>query len=159
MFKVNNKNTRTVPLLLTLEHILHLALVFLLLTLNMHLPAGQILNQPQGPHPTWAPKGKRCSKQAASAFGQRSSIFTSKMDFNKSAWINLCLGRELVKIFTVKNLVTVACQQFLQCKSRALNHVVDFAKYLPNTLTINVHQNYKNNITSCLFAYMGKLLP
>ena len=33
MFKVNNKDTRTMPL--AIEHISHLALVFLLLTLNM----------------------------------------------------------------------------------------------------------------------------
>ena len=47
MFKVNNKDTTTMPgivlvsLLLTLN-IFHLALVFLLLTLNMELPAGLI---------------------------------------------------------------------------------------------------------------------
>ena len=45
MFKVNNKVTRTTPLALTFivnfEHISHLVLVFLLLTLNMQLPAGK----------------------------------------------------------------------------------------------------------------------
>ena len=57
MLKVNNKDTRTTPLslLLTLnifwcrsgvfianfEHILHLALVFLLLTLSRRIPAGK----------------------------------------------------------------------------------------------------------------------
>ena len=35
MFKVNNKDTRTV----NFEHISHLVLVFLLLTLNMQMPA------------------------------------------------------------------------------------------------------------------------
>ena len=34
MFKVDNEDTRTTPL----EHILHLILAFLLLTLNMQLP-------------------------------------------------------------------------------------------------------------------------
>ena len=52
LLKVNNRNTRTkyeicskltikIPsLLLTLKHISHLVLVFLLLTLNMYLPGG-----------------------------------------------------------------------------------------------------------------------
>ena len=39
MFKVKNKDTRTTPLV-NFKHILHLALVFLLLNLNMQLPAG-----------------------------------------------------------------------------------------------------------------------
>ena len=38
MFKVNNKDTRTT--IVSFEHISHLVLVFLLLTLNMQLPAG-----------------------------------------------------------------------------------------------------------------------
>ena len=37
MFKVNNKDTRTTPF----EHSSHLVLMFLLLTLNMYLPAGK----------------------------------------------------------------------------------------------------------------------
>ena len=45
MFKVNNKGTRTTPMgfgvfIVNFEHILHLALAFLLLTLNMKLPTG-----------------------------------------------------------------------------------------------------------------------
>ena len=36
MFEVNNKDSRTT----NLEHISHIVLVFLLLTLNMSLPAG-----------------------------------------------------------------------------------------------------------------------
>ena len=42
MFKVNNKDNRTTPLasIVNFEHILHLVLVFLLLTLNMQLRAG-----------------------------------------------------------------------------------------------------------------------
>ena len=44
MFKVNNKDTRTTPVGLVsffnFEHISHLVLVFLLLTLNMQMPAG-----------------------------------------------------------------------------------------------------------------------
>ena len=39
MFKVNNKDTFNV----NSEHILHLGLVFLLLTLNMQLPTGYTL--------------------------------------------------------------------------------------------------------------------
>ena len=39
MFKVNNKDTRIV-FIVDFEHISHLVLVFLLLTLNMQLPAG-----------------------------------------------------------------------------------------------------------------------
>ena len=44
MFKVNNKDARTMPLasffffIVTFEHISHLILVSLLLILNMHLP-------------------------------------------------------------------------------------------------------------------------
>ena len=38
MFKVNNKDTGL--LIVNFEHISHLVLVFLLLTLNMQLPAG-----------------------------------------------------------------------------------------------------------------------
>ena len=45
MFKVNNKVTRTTPLagifIVNFEHISHLALVSLLLTLSMQLPAGK----------------------------------------------------------------------------------------------------------------------
>ena len=46
MFKVNNKDTRTTPmaffsvLIVNFEHISHLVLVYLFLTLNMQLPAG-----------------------------------------------------------------------------------------------------------------------
>ena len=47
MFKVNNSDTRTTPMALFLclynvnfENISHLVLVFVLLTLNMQLPAG-----------------------------------------------------------------------------------------------------------------------
>ena len=46
MFKVNNEETRTTPgrrsgfFIVNFEHIPHLFLVFLLLTLNMQLPAG-----------------------------------------------------------------------------------------------------------------------
>ena len=44
MFKINNKGTRTTRrsgvFIVKFEHISHLALVFLLLTLNMKLPAG-----------------------------------------------------------------------------------------------------------------------
>ena len=44
MFKVNNKDTRTtIPEHIKIpEHISHLVLVFLLLTLNMQLAAGNI---------------------------------------------------------------------------------------------------------------------
>ena len=38
MFKVNYKNT----FIINFEHISHLVLVFLLLTLNMQLPAGML---------------------------------------------------------------------------------------------------------------------
>ena len=51
MFKFNNKDTRTTPrsgvFIVNFEHISHLVLVFLLLTLNMELPAGRVLNAPQ----------------------------------------------------------------------------------------------------------------
>ena len=46
MSKVNNKDTRTTPwrrsgaFIVNFGHVSHLALVFLLLTLNMYLPAG-----------------------------------------------------------------------------------------------------------------------
>ena len=44
MFKVNNKDTRrkrrSGVFIVNFEHISHLVLVFLLLTLNMQLPAG-----------------------------------------------------------------------------------------------------------------------
>ena len=50
MFKVNNKGTRTTPMgfgvfIVNFEHILHLALAFLLLTLNMKLPTGLMVLQ------------------------------------------------------------------------------------------------------------------
>ena len=35
MFKANNKDTGSTPFIVNFEHISHLALVFLLLTLNM----------------------------------------------------------------------------------------------------------------------------
>ena len=41
MFKVNNKDTSSVIFIVNFEHILHFALVFLLLTLNMQLPPGE----------------------------------------------------------------------------------------------------------------------
>ena len=48
MFKVKNKDTRTTSLwcrsgvfIVNFEHVSHLALVFLLLTLNIYLPAGK----------------------------------------------------------------------------------------------------------------------
>ena len=50
MFIVNNKDTRTRHwcrsgiFIVNFEHILHLVLVFLLLTLNMQLPAGFVVN-------------------------------------------------------------------------------------------------------------------
>ena len=37
MFKVNNKDSRTTPVIVKFEHISHLVLVFLLLTLNLLL--------------------------------------------------------------------------------------------------------------------------
>ena len=44
MFKLNNKDIRATPMagvvIVNIEHILHLVLVFLLLTLNMQLPFG-----------------------------------------------------------------------------------------------------------------------
>ena len=47
MFKVTSKDARTIwrrfcVFIVNFEHILHLVLVFLLLTLNMQLPAGLI---------------------------------------------------------------------------------------------------------------------
>ena len=51
MFKVNNKDTRTTPwrrsgiFIVNFEHISHLVLVFLLLSLNMYLPAGNEIKQ------------------------------------------------------------------------------------------------------------------
>ena len=55
MFKVNNKDTRTTlsvvakrrsgVFIVNFEHISHLVLVFLLLTLNMQLPAGMSVEQ------------------------------------------------------------------------------------------------------------------
>ena len=51
MFKVNNKDTRTTPkwrrsgvFIVNFQHISHLVLLFLLLTLNMKLPAGVTLS-------------------------------------------------------------------------------------------------------------------
>ena len=41
MFKVNNKDTRMMPTV-NFEHISHLVLMFLLLTLNMQLLAGKL---------------------------------------------------------------------------------------------------------------------
>ena len=40
MFKVNNKDSRTTPFV-NFDHISHLVLVFLLLTLNVQLPAAK----------------------------------------------------------------------------------------------------------------------
>ena len=40
MFKVNNKDTLSGVFIVNFEHILHLVLVFLLLTLNMYVPVG-----------------------------------------------------------------------------------------------------------------------
>ena len=45
MFKVNNKDAkcRSGVFIVNFEHISHLVLVFLLLTLNMQLPAGKLV--------------------------------------------------------------------------------------------------------------------
>ena len=46
MFKVNNKDIRTTPVfIVNFEHTSHLVLVFLLLSLNMQLPAGRVATQ------------------------------------------------------------------------------------------------------------------
>ena len=47
MFKVNNKDTRRRSgiFIVNFEHIPHLVLVFLLLTLNMQLPAGKCVSK------------------------------------------------------------------------------------------------------------------
>ena len=48
MFKVNNKDTRSGIFIVNFEHISHLVLVFLLLTLNMQLRAGKPMSQVSG---------------------------------------------------------------------------------------------------------------
>ena len=47
IFKVNNRTSESRPgvFIVNFEHISHLVLVFLLLTLNMQLPAGTSLRQ------------------------------------------------------------------------------------------------------------------
>ena len=44
MFKVNNKRRRIGVFINNFEHISHMILVFLLLTLNMKLPAGMFFS-------------------------------------------------------------------------------------------------------------------
>ena len=58
MFKVNNKD---IVFVINSEHILHLVLTFLLLTLNMKLPAG-ICNNPSPSEDLMVKKKKHLTK-------------------------------------------------------------------------------------------------